>query len=171
MLTGCRNGMRKEDGSFAKYMAVKGDLQIPIPDSISDEEAATLGISITTVVSPTKEIKTKNKIPENTTNTSSTQTGPGPLPDPQAPPPHPPHDGKDPHPHLRRLHRHGHLRHPVRQALRPHRPGHRLAPQPRVPKVARRRPRLRLQLALRRRRNPLRGGQRAAPRVGLPLLR
>lgn len=53
-MTVCRNGARKEDGSFAKYMAVKGDLQIPIPDNVSDEEAATLGISVTTVVSPVK---------------------------------------------------------------------------------------------------------------------
>ncbi|SPN97149.1 related to toxD gene [Cephalotrichum gorgonifer] len=42
------NGLRKEDGTFANYIAVKGDLQIPIPENISDEEAATLGISITT---------------------------------------------------------------------------------------------------------------------------
>lgn len=47
----CRNGLRKEDGTFAKYIAVKGDLQIPTPENISDEQAATLGISITTVVS------------------------------------------------------------------------------------------------------------------------
>lgn len=37
------------DGSYAKYIVVKGDLQIQTPDNISDEEAATLGIAVTTV--------------------------------------------------------------------------------------------------------------------------
>ncbi|KAJ3951143.1 hypothetical protein N0V92_012454 [Colletotrichum tropicale] len=37
------------DGAFAKYIAVKGDLQIKTPDNITDEEAATLGIAVTTV--------------------------------------------------------------------------------------------------------------------------
>lgn len=43
------NGCRETDGSFAKYIAVKGDLQIHTPDNLTDEEAATLGIAITTV--------------------------------------------------------------------------------------------------------------------------
>lgn len=43
--------MRKEDGAFAEHIIVKGGLQIKIPDNISDEEAATLGIAITTIVS------------------------------------------------------------------------------------------------------------------------
>ena len=43
------NGCRETDGSFANYIAVKGDLQIRTPDAITDEEAATLGIAITTV--------------------------------------------------------------------------------------------------------------------------
>ncbi|OLN95887.1 Protein TOXD 4 [Colletotrichum chlorophyti] len=43
------NALREIDGAFAKYIAVKGDLQIKIPDNITDEEAATLGIAVTTV--------------------------------------------------------------------------------------------------------------------------
>ncbi|KAM5381177.1 hypothetical protein ACJZ2D_003093 [Fusarium nematophilum] len=43
------NGERVVDGSYAKYIIVKGDLQIHIPDNISDEEAATLGVAVTTV--------------------------------------------------------------------------------------------------------------------------
>lgn len=42
------NGLRETDGSFAKYIHVKGDLQIRTPDNLSDEEAATLGIAVTT---------------------------------------------------------------------------------------------------------------------------
>lgn len=38
-------------GAFGEYIAVKGDLQIKIPDNLSFEEASTLGIGITTVVS------------------------------------------------------------------------------------------------------------------------
>ncbi|KAK0387439.1 hypothetical protein NLU13_5751 [Sarocladium strictum] len=38
-----------ENGSFANYIVAKGDVQIRTPDNISDEEAATLGISISTV--------------------------------------------------------------------------------------------------------------------------
>ncbi|KAK1723957.1 hypothetical protein CaCOL14_011431 [Colletotrichum acutatum] len=43
------NALREIDGAFAKYIAVKGDVQIKTPDNISDEEAATLGIAVTTV--------------------------------------------------------------------------------------------------------------------------
>ncbi|KAK1597968.1 zinc-binding dehydrogenase [Colletotrichum navitas] len=43
------NGLREVDGAFAKYIVVKGDLQIKTPDNLSDEEAATLGIAVTTV--------------------------------------------------------------------------------------------------------------------------
>lgn len=39
-----------ENGAFAEYIVAKGDLQIKIPHNLSDEEAATLGISICTVV-------------------------------------------------------------------------------------------------------------------------
>uniref|UniRef100_L2FBV1 Zinc-binding oxidoreductase n=1 Tax=Colletotrichum fructicola (strain Nara gc5) TaxID=1213859 RepID=L2FBV1_COLFN len=45
------NALREIDGAFAKYIAVKGDLQIKTPDNITDEEAATLGIAVTTVLS------------------------------------------------------------------------------------------------------------------------
>lgn len=40
-----------DDGAFAEFIAVKGDLQIQIPDSLSDEEATTLGVAVSTVVS------------------------------------------------------------------------------------------------------------------------
>ena len=45
-----RNLTQKEDGEFAEYIVVKGDVQIRIPDNMSDAEAATLGVGITTVV-------------------------------------------------------------------------------------------------------------------------
>ncbi|KHN94908.1 Alcohol dehydrogenase superfamily, zinc-type [Metarhizium album ARSEF 1941] len=43
------NVVQPEDGTFAEYIVVKGDVQIKIPDNISFEEAATLGIGISTV--------------------------------------------------------------------------------------------------------------------------
>ncbi|KAI5460835.1 chaperonin 10-like protein [Mariannaea sp. PMI_226] len=43
------NTTQHEDGAFAEHIVVKGDLQIKIPDNISFEEAATLGVGITTV--------------------------------------------------------------------------------------------------------------------------
>lgn len=45
------NKLQHEDGAFAEYIMVKGDLAIKIPDNVSNEEAATLGIGICTVVS------------------------------------------------------------------------------------------------------------------------
>ncbi|OJJ54679.1 hypothetical protein ASPSYDRAFT_49796 [Aspergillus sydowii CBS 593.65] len=38
-----------ENGAFANYIVAKGDVQIKTPDNISDEDAATLGISVATV--------------------------------------------------------------------------------------------------------------------------
>ncbi|KAJ4003818.1 hypothetical protein NW752_011945 [Fusarium irregulare] len=38
-----------ENGGFAEYIVAKGDVQIKTPDNVSDEDAATLGISIATV--------------------------------------------------------------------------------------------------------------------------
>jgi NADPH:quinone reductase-like Zn-dependent oxidoreductase len=46
------NKLRPDGGSFAEYIIAKGDLQIKIPDNLSDEEAATLGVGISTVVCP-----------------------------------------------------------------------------------------------------------------------
>jgi NADPH:quinone reductase-like Zn-dependent oxidoreductase len=43
------NAVEKEDGCFAEYAMVKGDVQCKVPDNVSDEEASTLGIGITTV--------------------------------------------------------------------------------------------------------------------------
>ncbi|OHE94670.1 TOXD protein [Colletotrichum orchidophilum] len=43
------NAVYHEDGTFAEFITVKGDLQIRIPDNVSFEEAATLGVSVTTV--------------------------------------------------------------------------------------------------------------------------
>lgn len=45
------NKTNLNDGAFAEYIAVKGDLQIKIQDTLSDEEAASLGVGISTVVS------------------------------------------------------------------------------------------------------------------------
>lgn len=43
------NTIQHQDGSFAEYIVAKGDVQIVIPDSLSFEEAATLGVGIATV--------------------------------------------------------------------------------------------------------------------------
>ncbi|KAK4146550.1 chaperonin 10-like protein [Dichotomopilus funicola] len=43
------NNLRPDGGSFAEYIVAKGDLQIKTPDNLSDEEAATLGVGISTV--------------------------------------------------------------------------------------------------------------------------
>uniref|UniRef100_L2GGH2 Zinc-binding oxidoreductase n=1 Tax=Colletotrichum fructicola (strain Nara gc5) TaxID=1213859 RepID=L2GGH2_COLFN len=42
------NALHHEDGTFAEYITVKADLQLGIPDSISFEEAATLGLGVVT---------------------------------------------------------------------------------------------------------------------------
>ncbi|KAM0270269.1 hypothetical protein ACHAQH_009476 [Verticillium albo-atrum] len=43
------NTVQHEDGAFAEYIMVKGDLANIIPDSLSFQEAATLGVGIATV--------------------------------------------------------------------------------------------------------------------------
>jgi len=43
------NSAEKEDGCFAEYCVAKGDLQMKIPDNMSDEEASTLGVGVSTV--------------------------------------------------------------------------------------------------------------------------
>ncbi len=43
------NLLQHEDGAFAEYIVAKGDIQIRIPPEITFEEAATLGVGITTV--------------------------------------------------------------------------------------------------------------------------
>ncbi|UNI21205.1 hypothetical protein JDV02_007215 [Purpureocillium takamizusanense] len=43
------NAVEPEDGTFAERIVVKGDTQIEIPRGVSFEEAATLGVGITTV--------------------------------------------------------------------------------------------------------------------------
>ncbi|KAL2159530.1 hypothetical protein VTH06DRAFT_2535 [Thermothelomyces fergusii] len=43
------NKLRRNGGAFAEYIIAKGDLQIKIPDNLTDEEAATLGVGISTV--------------------------------------------------------------------------------------------------------------------------
>ena len=40
------NGDNHQDGVFAEYVTAKGDLQILIPDGMSFEEAATLGVGM-----------------------------------------------------------------------------------------------------------------------------
>ena len=45
-----RNLIKPENGTFAEYLVAKGDVQTKVPDNLSDEEAATLGVSISTVV-------------------------------------------------------------------------------------------------------------------------
>ncbi|KAK4040250.1 chaperonin 10-like protein [Parachaetomium inaequale] len=48
MVHGADKG-RPEGGAFGEYIIVKGDVQIKTPDNLSDEEAATLGVGISTV--------------------------------------------------------------------------------------------------------------------------
>ena len=43
------NAMNHEGGAFQEHIVAKGDIQILIPDNLSFEEAATLGVGITTV--------------------------------------------------------------------------------------------------------------------------
>lgn len=43
------NAVQPEDGAFAEYIVAKGDLQMKIPDNLSFQEAATLGVGIVTV--------------------------------------------------------------------------------------------------------------------------
>lgn len=43
------NAVQHDDGSFQKVIVAKGDTQIKIPDNLSFEEAATLGVGISTV--------------------------------------------------------------------------------------------------------------------------
>jgi NADPH:quinone reductase-like Zn-dependent oxidoreductase len=43
------NAVQPEDGAFAEYIVAKGDIQIHIPDNLSFQEAATLGVGIVTV--------------------------------------------------------------------------------------------------------------------------
>lgn len=43
------NEVYHEDGGFAEYITAKGDLQIKIPDNLSFEEAATLGVGVTSI--------------------------------------------------------------------------------------------------------------------------
>ncbi|KAE8342134.1 hypothetical protein BDV24DRAFT_162685 [Aspergillus arachidicola] len=45
---GC-NALQPEDGAFAEYIVVKGDIQMKIPENLSFQEAATLGVGINTV--------------------------------------------------------------------------------------------------------------------------
>ncbi|KAB8078305.1 chaperonin 10-like protein [Aspergillus leporis] len=42
------NAIQPEDGAFAEYIVVKGDIQMHIPDSLSFQEAATLGVGVVT---------------------------------------------------------------------------------------------------------------------------
>jgi len=43
------NAVQPEDGAFGEYLVAKGDIQMKVPDGVSFEEAATLGVGITTV--------------------------------------------------------------------------------------------------------------------------
>ncbi|KAF4554596.1 Trans-enoyl reductase ACTTS2-like protein [Elsinoe fawcettii] len=43
------NSVEPEDGTFAEYAVMKGDLATKIPDSLSFEDASTLGVGVSTV--------------------------------------------------------------------------------------------------------------------------
>ncbi|KAL2841752.1 chaperonin 10-like protein [Aspergillus pseudoustus] len=48
MAHGC-DRLQIENGCFANYIVAKGDVQTKIPDNFSDEDAATMGVSVSTV--------------------------------------------------------------------------------------------------------------------------
>jgi NADPH:quinone reductase-like Zn-dependent oxidoreductase len=43
------NAVEKDDGCFADYCLAKGDIQMKVHDILSDQDASTLGVGITTV--------------------------------------------------------------------------------------------------------------------------
>ena len=43
------NSIEPEDGAFCDYALVKGDVAIKLPDSMSFEEGATLGVAVATI--------------------------------------------------------------------------------------------------------------------------
>jgi NADPH:quinone reductase-like Zn-dependent oxidoreductase len=65
------NAMQKEDGAFGEYLVAKGDVQMKTPDNLTDAEAATLGVGVSTVAQgmyqslqlPWPEKGLKEKIP------------------------------------------------------------------------------------------------------------
>ncbi|KAM0547475.1 hypothetical protein ACHAPJ_010348 [Fusarium lateritium] len=62
-----QNVLRKGDGAFAELITVKGDVQMKIPDNMSDEDAATQGIALITMgvgVYRTLKLPLPNEAPE-----------------------------------------------------------------------------------------------------------
>ncbi|KAK7421197.1 Zinc-binding oxidoreductase alcohol dehydrogenase [Neonectria punicea] len=65
------NAVHHEDGAFAEHITAKGDLLLRIPDNVSFEEAAGLGVGVTTVGQalyqslglPTPDAPAKEKFP------------------------------------------------------------------------------------------------------------
>lgn len=65
------NAVHHEDGTFADYITAKGDLLVRIPDNMSFEQAAGLGVGVTTVGQalyqslglPTPDAPAKEKLP------------------------------------------------------------------------------------------------------------
>lgn len=55
-----RNRANHESGSFAEYAVAKASVQRKIPDNLSFEEAATLGVAIMTVVRQIQETSSKS---------------------------------------------------------------------------------------------------------------
>lgn len=83
-------------GAFGEYIVTKGDLQIKIPDNVSFEEAATLGVGVSTVVScPMESFDSHSDIPSSLTTTrrakqrAKVSTRPSNCPFPPALWPHP----------------------------------------------------------------------------------
>ena len=48
LISATANDANAENGAFARYIAVKEDIQMHIPDSVSFEAAATIGVGIGT---------------------------------------------------------------------------------------------------------------------------
>ena len=43
------NQLQIEDGAFAEYIVAKGDIQLHVPDDLTFEDAATLGVGVLTI--------------------------------------------------------------------------------------------------------------------------
>ncbi|KAI9696748.1 MAG: hypothetical protein M1836_005110 [Candelina mexicana] len=88
------NGNNHEGGAFAEYVTAKGDLQIPIPNSLSFEEAATLGVGMYDACHSRSLSITKPASSDSTGQATISVA------------------------HLRRQHRHWDSRDPIRKAAR-----------------------------------------------------
>jgi NADPH:quinone reductase-like Zn-dependent oxidoreductase len=72
-LTPIANDANAENGAFARYIAVKEDIQMHIPDNVSFEAAATTGVGIGTTGYALYKVLGL-PLPESTASDQSSQT-------------------------------------------------------------------------------------------------